>query len=242
MQMRLDQIIKPRLFYLLGLLLVLGCSKSVTQYEPYTFSGTVYECYTNNAMAGVKVSIVAKSLGNGGFSNSVYQAGSVVTNSNGQFSINPVRYPGITDYSILLEKDGYISNGVAINADTLTASGPKTYSYPCIMGKLTYLKLILNDTHPYDSTDKIYLHLFPLAGCVLYTPTFSNSNIAVDSNLADETGIYGLIINGNAVYRVNANDSCYVQYHYWKNNIMSAFFTNAIFCPGGDTATMYINY
>ena len=221
---------------------LLACRKSQQQqYESFTFTGSVYECHTHQPLENVHVTVTGKSMNNGGLFNSSHEVASGYTDAKGQYSFRPLKYPGITKFEIYFEKNGYINDGISINTDTLSMAGAANYSYSSTMARLTYLKLVLNDRHPYDSADKLYLQLFPAGGCVHYTPQYVGGSIAVEQ-LTGMIGVAGNIQNGNIIYSVNANDTFPVQYHYQKNGAISAFFTTSYFCPVGDTTVQYIDY
>ncbi len=119
-------------YYLLlpVLCLLCGCyTRNTEPREPYTLRGYVSDCSTGKPLAGVTINLVASSrpAGMGFFGPTQSDAGTTVTDDNGNYAIIPFAYSFTEVYYVDVSKEGYQQNRVSVDKEDIPNAGGNTY-------------------------------------------------------------------------------------------------------------------
>jgi hypothetical protein len=217
-------------------LLLFSCTKSFDVYERepegkerFAFTGLITNCHTGAPLKDARINITLKHLNNSGFFMWTEDGGSTYTDENGYYSIHPLRFSGTTDIEINISKDGYFAAINHIDMDSIIENGGDLFLFNQGMTEPGVVRLILNNTTPHDSTDKIYAQVTSSQRC---------DNTAYGHVTETFTGN---ISNKQLDYEVNGNDSVNIKYTVRKNGTTTRSEITR-FCPAKTTTTIVIDY
>ena len=96
--------------------------------EPYTLYGNVSDCSTGKAVAGVTISLIASSKPSMGFFGTTEgDAGTAVTDEDGNYAIVPIAYSFTAVFYVKVNTEHYQQNQVSVYKSDISATNGSTY-------------------------------------------------------------------------------------------------------------------
>lgn len=217
-----------RLFFIfsivtIGLSMLNACKKDDRTIQ---VSGTVTDA-TGNKVEGVTVNLQGTILQGGAYSSSFSDIASAKTDANGFYEIN-TDWQTVGKYKITLFKYNYFESSQEYIADDISKGSKVTKNL--IINPVAWLKMVVNNTDPYDDSDKITFKYDSEGTPLCYDCCNNNPTLGE-----------GMIYSNTSKCKLPGNKNAKISWTVLKNGEIKTFSEN-IFCPAFDTTAFNINY
>lgn len=207
----------------IGLLTINACKKDDKTIQ---VSGTVTDA-SGNKIEGVTVNLQGTILQGGAYSSSFSDIESAKTDANGFYEIN-TDWQTVGKYKITLFKYNYFESYQEYIADEISKGSKVTKNLN--INPVAWLKMIVNNTDPYDESDKITFKYDSKETPLCYDCCNNNPTLGE-----------GMIYSNTSKCKLPGNKNAKISWTVLKNGEIKTFSEN-IFCPAFDTTAFNINY